>query len=233
MRFFKSAAAAVLLVIAGAVAVATTDFGTSDPLPYRVLAHAPAPAPGKIEIVEFFWFSCPHCYDFEPVLRGWIARHDADVTLRRVPVGLRPMQLPQQRLYYTMQAIAPGAATDQRVFDTIHAGKNPLDKEDLMGSYAASIGLDRQQFSTVFHSTTVTRQVEQGDSLQKSWGVTNVPTVVVGGRYVTSPAMAAVNMPLWNQTAAQRHTATVAILDSLLSRARQEAHAAAQPGAVL
>ena len=102
---------------------------------YRVLEKkAPVEAPaGKIEVVEFFWYSCPHCNAFEPRLNAWLKKLPPDVTFRRVPVQFRDDFVPQQRLYYALEALGKVDDLHDKVFHEIHVNRQPTAREDQIG----------------------------------------------------------------------------------------------------
>ncbi|AXA92886.1 thiol:disulfide interchange protein DsbA/DsbL [Massilia sp. YMA4] len=189
--------------------------------PYLVL-DAPTPPPGPVEVIEFFWYSCPHCYHFEPALRDWVARQGDSIVFRRVPVGMRAQQLPQQRMFYVMQALEMGEPANQRLFRQIHEGGQALDTEVALAGFALDGGIAPERFHAAWRSTAVQRQVDAATRLHTQMKVASVPAVVIGGRYLTSPAMLSATMPMWGQTAAMGHAATIRTMDTLLARARQD-----------
>ena len=93
----------------------------------RVRSEAPQ---GKVEVIEFFWYSCPHCNAFEPRLEAWIKKQPADVVVRRVPVAFRDDFVPQQRLFYTLEAMGKLDELHGKVFQPIHANREPINRED-------------------------------------------------------------------------------------------------------
>ena len=107
-----------------------TDYLTLDK---RVPVDGPA---GKIEVIEFFWYSCPHCNAFEPKLVNWIKKLPADVAIRRVPVAFRDDFVPQQRLYYTLEAMGKLDELHSKVFHTIHTERQTIDKEATILAWA-------------------------------------------------------------------------------------------------
>ncbi|QBQ37169.1 thiol:disulfide interchange protein DsbA/DsbL [Pseudoduganella plicata] len=199
--------------------VSSAPAGTASP--YRTLAAA-APPPGRIEVVEFFWYSCPHCYEFEPALRGWVARHGDEIVFRRVPVGMHPRQLPQQRMFYVMEALGMDQRADRELLHQIHDARRPLDTETALAGFAADAGVAGDRFHAAWRSAAVQQKVDAATRLHTALNVTSVPTVVIGGRYVTSPAMLGATLPMWGQTPAMRHEATLATMDTLLRQARQD-----------
>lgn len=212
-------AAGALVGTAGLLNVASAP--ADEARPYLVL-DAPTPPSGPVEVIEFFWYSCPHCYHFEPALRDWVARQGDGIVFRRVPVGIRVQQLPQQRMYYVMQALDMGEAASEALFRQIHEGQQALDTEAALAGFAAKAGIAPQRFDAAWRSAAVQRQVDAATRLHTSMQVASVPAVVIGGRYLTSPAMLSATMPMWNQTAAMGHAATLRTMDTLLARARQD-----------
>ena len=105
-------------------------------------AAVEAPA-GKIEVVEFFWYNCPHCNAFEPTLEAWIKRVPKDVSVRRVPVGFRDEFVPQQRLYYALEAMGLLEKLHSKVFTAIHGEKLVLNKGDVIADWVAKQGVDK------------------------------------------------------------------------------------------
>ncbi len=151
-------------------------------------------AAGKVEVVEFFWYSCPHCHSFEPMLEAWVEKLPRHVSFRRVPVMFRPNFEPQQRLYYTLEAMGKLPELHRKVFNAIHVEKQTLDTADLIGAWVAKQGLDRAKFMEQFNSFPVVTKVRRASQLQEQYKVDGVPSMGVAGRYFTSGSLAG-NMP--------------------------------------
>jgi len=152
---------------------------------------APSEAPaGQIEVVEFFWYSCPHCNEFEPQLEAWAAKAPKDVSLRRVPVSFRPDFEPQQRLYYVLEALGKMAALHKKVFYAIHVEKQTLNTADLVTAWAQKQGIDKAKFSELYNSFPVNMKARKATQLQEAFMVDGVPALGVDGRYYTSGSLA-------------------------------------------
>ena len=152
---------------------------------------APTEAPaGQIEVVEFFWYSCPHCNEFEPQLEAWAAKAPKDVSLRRVPVSFRPDFEPQQRLYYVLEAMDKLAALHKKVFFAIHVEKQVLNTADLVSAWAQKQGIDKAKFTELYNSFPVNMKTRKATQLQEAFMVDGVPALGVDGRYYTSGSMA-------------------------------------------
>jgi len=152
---------------------------------------APSEAPaGQIEVVEFFWYSCPHCNEFEPQLEAWAAKAPKDVSLRRVPVSFRPDFEPQQRLYYVLEALGKMAALHKKVFYAIHVEKQTLNTADLVTAWAQKQGIDKAKFTELYNSFPVNMKARKATQLQEAFMVDGVPALGVDGRYYTSGSLA-------------------------------------------
>ena len=153
----------------------------------RVAVEAPA---GKIEVIEFFWYSCPHCNAFEPKLVNWIKKLPADVSIRRVPVAFRDDFVPQQRLYYTLEAMGMLEELHPKVFNTIHVDKLVIDKEAAIVAWAEKNGLDKAKFVELYNSFSVQTKARRATQLQDAYKVQGVPAIGVAGRYYTDGTLA-------------------------------------------
>jgi len=165
-----------------------SDYKTLDK---RVATEAPA---GKIEVVEFFWYSCPHCNAFEPQLEAWSKKLPADVVLRRVPVAFRDDFVPQQRLFYTLEAMNKLGDLHAKVFQTIHVDKQPINKEETIVAWAEKNGLDKAKFAELYNSFSVQTKARKASQLQDQFKVEGVPALGIAGRWYTDGSMAG-NMP--------------------------------------
>ena len=153
----------------------------------RVASDAPA---GKIEVVEFFWYACPHCNSFEPQLEAWQKRLPQDVVLRRVPVAFRDSFVPQQRLFYTLEAMGKLDELHRKVFHAIHVDKQALEKEDQIVAWAEKNGLDRAKFQEAYNSFSVSTKARKATQLQDGFKVEGVPDLGIHGRWYTDGSMA-------------------------------------------
>ena len=146
--------------------------------------------PGKIEVVEFFWYSCPHCNNFEPQLEAWSKTAPPDVVLRRIPVGFREDFVPQQRLFYALEGLGKVEALHAKVFQAIHAERQPVNREDGIVAWVQKQGIDKAKFLEVYNSEFVTTKVKQALVLQDAYAVEGVPALGIAGSYYTDGGMA-------------------------------------------
>ena len=149
-----------------------------------------APA-GKVEVVEFFWYSCPHCNAFEPRLEAWVKKLPADVVMKRVPVAFRDDFVPQQRLFYTLEAMGKLDEYHAKVFQSIHAQREPVHREDTILDWVGKQpGLDKAKFKELYNSFSVSSKARRATQLQDAFKVQGVPAIGVAGRYYTDGTLA-------------------------------------------
>jgi len=139
----------------------------------------------KIEVVEFFWYGCPHCFDFEPILDGWLKKLPADVRFRRVPaIFANPKWPPAARLYYTLEAMNLVDKLHGGVFDAIHVDRQRLFDEKVVFDWVAKKGVDAKKFREVWSSAGVQDRMRHAGELTRAAGALAVPSVMVDGRYL-------------------------------------------------
>jgi protein dithiol oxidoreductase (disulfide-forming) len=193
-REFSAGAACIL----GAASLAVPQLALAqgkkpeDGVEYLTLdKRAPVDAPaGKIEVVEFFWYSCPHCNHFEPQLEAWIKKLPPDVFMRRVPVAFRDSFVPQQRLYYTLEAMGKVDEMQAKVFRAIHNERQGVDREESILAWAEKQGFDKDKFRDLYNSFSVAAKTRRASQLQDMYKVTGVPAIGVAGRYYTDGDLA-------------------------------------------
>ncbi|HEY0822483.1 MAG TPA: thiol:disulfide interchange protein DsbA/DsbL [Ramlibacter sp.] len=192
-REFSAAAATVL----GAAGLGLPGLALAQRRPqegkdYRDLARpVPVEAPaGKIEVVEFFWYSCPHCNAFEPKLNAWLKTAPADVSFRRVPVAFRDDFVPQQRLFYALEAMGKLDELHAKVFHEIHVNRQPTSRAESITAFVERNGVDRARFVELYNSPDVSAKARRAAQLQDLYQVDGVPAMGVAGRYYTDATMA-------------------------------------------
>jgi protein dithiol oxidoreductase (disulfide-forming) len=147
-------------------------------------------AGGKIEVVEFFWYNCPHCNAFEPQLEAWIKRAPKDVTVRRAPVAFRDDFVPQQRLFYTLEAMGKMEELHTKVFYAIHVEKQNLNNQANIGAWLEKQGVDKAKFDALYNSFSVSSKAQKAAQLQNQFQVDGVPALGIAGRFYTSGSLA-------------------------------------------
>ena len=146
--------------------------------------------PGKVEVIEFFWYSCPHCNAFEPRLEAWIRKQPADVVVKRVPVAFQNDFVPQQRLFYVLEAMGKLDQLHAKVFQAIHVNHEQLNREEHILDWAGKQGLDPAKFKELFNSFSVSSKARRAAQLQDAYKVQGVPSLGIAGRYYTDATIA-------------------------------------------
>lgn len=195
-REFSSSAASVVAACALTLPVATTALAQprqfKEGKDYRRLDKpVPPDAPaGKVDVLEFFWYSCPHCHSFEPTLEAWVKAAPKDLSIRRVPVAFNASFVPQQKLFYALQGMGKLDELHAKVFQAIHVEKQKLAKDDEIFAWVAKQGADAAKFKEAYNSFTVSNQIRRASQLQDAYGVEGVPSMGVAGKYYTDGTMA-------------------------------------------
>jgi thiol:disulfide interchange protein DsbA len=145
--------------------------------------------PGKVEVVEVFWFGCSHCYALDPYLESWNKNKPSYVEFVRIPVMWGPAHKSHARLFYTLVALGREADLHAKVFDTINRGNNPLLGNDEESSYTAQLafakanGIEEKKFAETYRSMWVDTKLKQAEELTKRYRVEGVPMMVINGKY--------------------------------------------------
>ena len=159
---------------------------------YRVVetrAAVEAPA-GKIEVVEFFWYACPHCNHFEPTFEAWRKRAPKDLAVRRVPVAFNDSFVPQQRLYFALEAMGLVERLHAKVFKAIHEERQNLSKGDAIADWVVKQGVDKAKFLEQYNSFSTNTKVTRATQLQNAYRIEGVPALGVAGRFWTDGDLA-------------------------------------------
>ena len=189
-RFFSSALLATSAWLSALPAKAQWAFKAGKDY---VVLDRPVPTdagPGKVELLEFFWYSCPHCNKFEPTFAQWVKDAPKDVTVRRVPIAFREDFAPQQRLFYTLEAMNLLDTLHGKVFHAVHEERLPLNTEATILAWVEKQGVDKAKFSDIFKSFAVTSKIKKAVQLQNEFRIEGVPSLGVAGRYYIDGGLA-------------------------------------------
>ena len=190
-REFSGGALVAGLLASGAGGVVRAQGAPVDGKDYVRLAQPQAVPPGKIEVIEFFWYGCPHCNAFEPALDAWSKKLAHDVIFRRVPVAFREEPfVAHQKIYYTLEALGQVEAMHRKVFYAIHNERQRLDKPVDIAAFYAKNGGDAARFTEVYNSFGVQTKIMQARKLAEAYKIDGVPSIGIQGRYFTSPTLA-------------------------------------------
>ena len=185
MRALIRILAAVLVVLGAGLASAAGAADLKEGQDFRVIRPPLMADRERIEVVEFFWYGCPHCFDFEPVLADWVKKLPADVVVRRSPaIFPNNRWTPGARIYYTLEAMNLLDKFHSEVFNAIHKERLRLEDEKVLFEWVAKKGIDTRQFTETWSSFGVQSQLQQARRTTLAAGVTGVPSVMVHGRYL-------------------------------------------------
>jgi thiol:disulfide interchange protein DsbA len=167
---------------------------------------------GQIEVVEFFWYRCPHCFHLEPDLNAWIRKQPRDVVISRVPATLNESWVPLARAYYALDALGLEPRLHDALFDAIHVRGMDLNPPGAFLDWAVTKGVDRRKLANAYNSFGVNSKVMRAQQMTKDYNITGVPAFAVNGKYVTSAYMAGGEKQLF------------AVLDQLIAKERKPRH---------
>ena len=172
---------------------------------YETLSPAqPTQNPAKIEIIEFFWYGCPHCYAFEPLLEKWKKNLPANVEFIRLPAAFNELWSKHAKAYYTAEALGMIDKIHTDFFEAIQNGKEKLDTEATLAAFFAAHGVTESQFKEAYNSFAVDSKMRQAPLMASRYGITGVPAIIVNGKYKT------------NGTLAGSHEKMIEVMDKLI-----------------
>lgn len=213
--------AASLLLCFGAVASAAPS-EPKNGVEYLTLTQAlPTDSGGKVEVIEFFAYYCPHCNAFEPLLEEWVKKQGANIVFKRVHVPYSASVLPQQRLFYTLEAMGLLEKYHQKVFDAMHKQRLRLGSDEEVFDWAARNGIDRARFADVYRSFGVTAHVRRAGTMMSDYQIKFWPNLVIDGKYQTSPSQANEGNPARLSETEQQQNA-LKVMDFLVAKAKAE-----------
>jgi thiol:disulfide interchange protein DsbA len=160
---------------------------------YETLSPAqPTHNPGKIEVIEFFWYGCPHCYSFEPVLEKWVKNLPKNVEFIRQPAVFSDLWGKHAKAYFTAEALGVVDKVHADFFDAIQNKKN-LETEDQLAKFFAAHGVNETEFHNAYNSFLVDAKMRQATTMATRYGITGVPAIIINGKYKTSGPLAGSN----------------------------------------
>lgn len=215
------------MLFALAVAGVVTGAAASPDAPrngaeYQVLPAVQETTPGnKVEVTEFFTYSCPHCNAFEPALANWVKKNADKIIFKRVHVAFNRGDVPLQRLYTTLEAMGLTEKYHARVLAAEHVEGLHMHSDEAIFDWAAKSGIDRAKFIDTYRSFGMQARVNRSQSMAKAYMIESWPTVAVAGRYITSPYQASsTTKPAPNEAAQQQ--AVLKVMDHLVAKAAAE-----------
>jgi thiol:disulfide interchange protein DsbA len=157
---------------------------------YVLIAPQPVAAPGKIEVIEFFYYGCESCDRLEPRLQAWLAVLPPDVSFRRVPALRRTAWVALTRVYFALEQLGEIDRLHTQVYRAVHDDGLNLGNSTELFEWAHRVGLDRAKLESLLESDQVRTQVQRARDATVAYGITATPSFVVDGRYLTSGGMA-------------------------------------------
>ena len=176
----------------------------------RLKNPQPVATGSKIEVLEFFWYRCPHCFQLEPGLNTWLKTLPRDAQVRRVPAVFRDDWMPGAKLYYTLEQMKLLDRLHHKVFDAYHVENINLNDPAVLGGWIAKQGVDRKKFEGIYNSFSTQSKATQGAQLATAYAISGVPAFIIDGKYTTSVSMAGSQARLFE------------VLDQLIVKARAE-----------
>lgn len=226
MRIVKQLLAAVTTGLV-AMTVSATPANPELGKDYYLLEHPrPVSAKDKVEVIEFMWYNCPHCGSFEPAITSWVKKQGEKIAFAQVPVAFNEQFVPQQKLFYTLEEMGKAEEFNAKVFNAIHVERRRVDTDRSILAFAEKSGLDTKKFTELYKSYAIQMKARRATQMQKDYKVDGVPMVVIGGKYVTSPAV--VGSQLQNQPQSMQLAATLQVMDHLVKLAAADLKPAKQ-----
>ena len=171
----------------------------------------PTDGSGKIEVIEFFWYGCPHCYAMEPSVAAWLKAKPADVEFKRIP-AYSGGWVPMAELFYTLEAMGKSDALHGKVFDAIHKDHLNLNNKKILDKFLSDNGIDPAEYDKVQKSFSVVNKLNRDKQLTMLYQVDSVPRFFIAGKYVTSGDIAHGNEKI------------MAAIDEAVAAVRKEKH---------
>ena len=182
-RLLPAALVLAVLFVAGAQAQQPLQAGREY---NRVASPQPVTTGDRIELIEFFYYGCPVCYETQPHLSRWLVVAPDYVAIRRVPAVFNESSENFAKLFYTLEAIGELQRLHWPVYDNFHFDGVKLNDEKVMLDWVARNRIDRDKFAEIYKSDEVKARVEGARALNKSYDVRGVPTFIIDGKYLTS-----------------------------------------------
>ena len=146
--------------------------------------------PGKVEVAEYFWYGCPHCFHLEPLMTQWVATLPATAEFVRIPSDFDGRWGLMARAYYTAQILGVLDRVHEPLFNAIHVQKRHFASEEQLAEFFKEFGVSADDFSKAFHSFAVESKYRRAVSLTRKSGIDGVPAIIVNGKYRTSATLA-------------------------------------------
>jgi thiol:disulfide interchange protein DsbA len=185
--------------------------GPAEGTDYRLVQPPqPVESGNKVEVLEFFQYSCPHCYAFNPDLEAWRKKLAADVEYKRIHINWDNSTLAHTKLYYSLEQLGKLNEVHDKVFNAIHVGKKRMLDTNEIADLMAANGIDRKQWLEIFNSFSIATKSSKAMQTWRAYKIDGTPALGCDGRYVTSPSMTG------------SRSGSLAVMDYLIQRSRGE-----------
>lgn len=172
----------------------------------NVIPPQPTQEKDKVEVIEFFWYGCPHCYTFEPFLAKWAKTLPANVQFVRQPAILSPKWAAGAHAYFVAEALGVVDQIHGAIYEAIHKERRSLDTEDQLAEFFGEHGVAKEDFHQAYNSFIVTTRMRQAESMPERYGVTGTPAIVINGKYRS------------NGTLAKTYPGLISVMDQLIKQ---------------
>ena len=176
----------VAILLAGALMLAGNALAKSFEEGVQYVPIQPQPPVGmgeEVEVVEFFWYGCPHCRDFEPTVNKWAGGLPVNVKFTQIPAMFGRAADLHAQVYYALQGMGELDRLHEKLFEAINSGGRKLATRDEVDAFLVENGVDMAMFGDSMNSFAVAAKVNRARALMRRYGVRSVPTLVVDGRY--------------------------------------------------
>lgn len=220
MRIFRLFLAAVTALSLALPGLAAPVKGQD----YTLLSPPQPVEPGKkVEVIEFFAYYCPHCYALDRPLTDWAKAHADQVVFKRVHVSYDGQPMPQQKLYFALETVGKAQEWQSKIFDAMHVQHVRLNSDDDVIDYATKAGImDRAAFTNLYNSFAVQTKVLRAIQMMSAYQINSWPTIVVDGKYVTSPGQAGSRMQTYEEN--QAGQLMLKVMDELVDQVAKTRH---------
>lgn len=219
MRFLKQVLLAFTLLGAAALGATGALAEPKNGVQYLTLTTPQNTDAGqKVEVTEFFAYYCPHCYVFEPALAAWLKKQGDNIVFKRIHIARDENVAPQQRLFFTLEALGLTEQLNRKVFEAMHVERQRLNRDEQVFDFAEKNGIERKKFIDTYRSFGVSARIRRAGEMMAAYKVDSWPMIAIDGRFITSPSLA-------NQNAkdeAELHVQTLAVMDYLVAKAKAE-----------
>ncbi|MFA6971125.1 MAG: thiol:disulfide interchange protein DsbA/DsbL [Gallionella sp.] len=195
------------LLVVFALLVCGTAFSAVQGKDYTLLNPAQPTSTKKIEVLEFFFYECSHCFHLHPELAAWEKTMPGDVELTFVPTIFRDSTEPLARAYYSLESMGKIKQLDDAIYQAVHVKQANLYDLDTISAFVGNNGVDKTKFSAAYNSFSVNSKVVRAKQMIRSYGISGTPTLVVDGKYAITGLQPADTIRVLNEVIAMARKA--------------------------